>query len=188
MVIQNQKQIMMFDSFLPIGDLKVYIPVFVTLVIFIRFAEYRKINNDLFYAFISVLFSAFVLLIFPAYSWYVWMAPFLSIFFIQQYPKRPMVLYLYIVLNIIYLTFFLFFYIPEYQDSIFLKAALNLKIYNHQLKNIVFTAFEVMLCAIIYALYKFGIKSNSVYKKGRNLIVGIGGDSAAGEKTLAGGI
>lgn len=184
MVFQNPKQIMLFDSFYPIGDLKIYIPIFVAIAVYVRFSAYRKINNDLFYTFISILFSAFVLLVFPVYSWYVWMVPFLSIFFIEYYFKYPKILYLYLTLNIIYLAFFLFFYISEYRDLIFLNHQLNIKVYDDRLRNITFTTFEVMLCAIIYALYKFGVKSNSVYKKAHNLIIGIGGDSAAGKNTL----
>ena len=36
----------------------------------------------------------------------------------------------------------------------------------------------------MYAFYKYGIKSNSIYKKQTNLSVGIGGDSGAGKSRL----
>lgn len=184
MVLQNPKQMMVFDTFYPVGNLKIYIPIFAALAVYIRFSAYRKVNNDLFYTFISILFSVFVLLAFPVYSWYVWMVPFLSIFFIEHYSKHTRILYLYLALNIVYLVFFLFFYIPEYHDLTFLKTYFNIKIYDDKLRNIAFTMFEVILCAIIYSLYKFGVKSNSVYKKVHNLIIGISGDSAAGKNTL----
>ncbi|MBL7196562.1 MAG: uridine kinase [Candidatus Omnitrophica bacterium] len=184
MVLQNPKQMMVFDSVYPMGDLKIYIPVFAALAVYARFSAYHKINNDLFYTFISILFSAFVLLVFPVYSWYVWMVPFLSIFFIEYYSKRPKILYLYTALNIVYLIFFLFFYVAEYRGLSFLGAPWDFGIPDDRLKNITFTAFEVILCAIIYTLFKFGVRSNSVYKKVHNLIIGIGGDSAAGKNTL----
>lgn len=41
-----------------------------------------------------------------------------------------------------------------------------------------------MLLAIMYAFYKYGIKSNSIYKKQTNLTIGIGGDSGVGKTTL----
>jgi uridine kinase len=41
-----------------------------------------------------------------------------------------------------------------------------------------------MFCITLYVLYKFGLKSNLVYKKEKGLIIGIGGDSASGKSTL----
>lgn len=184
MVLCNPKQMMVFDLFYPLGDLKIYIPIFAAFALYIRFFGYDKVNKDLFYAFINILFSAFVLLVFPAYSWYVWMVPFLSLFFIEQYEKHPKIIYLYIALNVVYLIFFIFFYIPEYRDLIFLRTPLNLKIVDSRLTNLTYTLFEVVLCAILYSLYKFGVRSNSIYKKAHNFIIGIGGDSAAGKNTL----
>ena len=37
---------------------------------------------------------------------------------------------------------------------------------------------------LLYAFYKYGIKSNSIYKKQTNLSIGIGGDSGVGKSTL----
>lgn len=184
MVLKNPKQMMLFDSFYPIGALKIYIPIFAAIAIYAKFISYRKINNDLFYTFIGVLFAIFVLLVFPAYSWYLWMVPFLSLFFIEYHEKYPNIFYLNTATNILYLIFFIFFFIPEYQDWIFLKMPLNIKVDDERLRNITYTAFQVMLCATVYSMYKFGIRSNSIYKKTHNFIIGIGGDSAAGKTVL----
>lgn len=188
MVLENPKQMMLFDSFYPISGLKIYIPIFAAIAIYAKFISYRKINNDLFYTFIGILFAIFVLLVFPAYSWYLWMVPFLSLFFIEHYEKHPKIFYLNGATNILYLIFFIFFFIPEYRDWIFLQAPLNIKIDNERLRNITYTAFQVMLCATVYSMYKFGIRSNSIYKKTHNFIVGIGGDSAAGKSVLKGDV
>ena len=77
-----------------------------------------------------------------------------------------------------------FFYISEYKDVYFLGHEIDLKFRNENLINISFTVLEVSLIAIMYAFYKYGIKSNSIYKKQTNLSVGIGGDSGAGKSRL----
>jgi uridine kinase len=41
-----------------------------------------------------------------------------------------------------------------------------------------------MLIGVIYAFYRYGVKSNSIYKKQSNLTIGIGGDSAVGKSSL----
>lgn len=184
MVLRNPKQMAIFDVIYSIGNLKIYVTIFSVIAIYLRFFAYRKINNDLLYTFLGILFSAFVLLIFPAPGWYIWMVPFLSIFFIKHYKKNPIVLYLYLTLNIAYLVYFLFFNIFEYNDLIFYAHQINIKLHDEKLRNISYTALEVMLCATLYALYTFGVKSNRVYKKGHGLVIGIGGDSASGKSTL----
>ncbi|MDD5691123.1 MAG: hypothetical protein PHC37_05455 [Candidatus Omnitrophica bacterium] len=175
---------MLFDTFFSLGSLKIYIPIFVSLVIYARFLAYRKINDDLFYAFLGILFSLFVLFIFPAPAWYIWMAPFMSIFFIQYYSKYPPIIYLYFTLCLFYLVYFLFFHVSEYTPVILLNMSLPVRIDNEFARNILYTSLEMVLFAVLYSLYKFGVKSNSVYKKIHNFIIGIGGDSSAGKSTL----
>ena len=184
MVLRNPKQMTIFDTIYQIGDLKIYVPIFVIVVVYARFLAYRKINKDLLYTFLGMLFSVFILFIFPAPGWYIWIVPFLSLFFIGYYNKYENILPLYLALNVVYLTYFLFFFISDYHDLIFLNIPLNIKIHSEKLRNIVYTVLQVTLCATLYSLYKFGVKSNSVYKKNYNLIIGIGGDSAAGKNTL----
>ena len=67
---------------------------------------------------------------------------------------------------------------------LFLGEEVNWKVENNKLKNISFTFLEVTLLSIMYAFYKYGIKSNSVYKKIFNLTIGIGGDSGSGKTIL----
>jgi len=184
MVLKNPKQMMVFDTVYYIGNLKLYFPILAVMILYGRFMIYRKINNDLFFSFLGLLFSIFVLLIFPAPGWYIWATPFLSIFFIEYYSRNFKVLYLYIILNGIYLFYFLFFHIPDYHDLTFLKIPLDIKIYDEKLRNILYTLLEFVLFVTIYSLYIFGVRSNAVYKKYSNFVIGIGGDSASGKSTL----
>jgi len=185
MVLRNPKQMKLFDAAFAIGDIKIYLPVFAVFALYARFAAYPKINIDLLYSFLGMLFSTFVLLILPSPAWYVWMFPFLSIFFIQYYrPRQAPVLALYWTLSGLYLLYFLFFHIPEYPDLLFAGQPVLRKVQDEKLRNIVYSALEVVLFATIYSLYKFGVRSNAVYRQSHNILVGIGGDSASGKSTL----
>ena len=111
------------------------------------------------------------------------MIPFVCIYFIQN-QNTIKAFILYFAFSSAYLVFFVFFYDSEYKDIIFLGQEVNLKIRNENLQNISFTFLEITLVGILYAFYKYGIKSNSIYKKQTNLSVGIGGDSGSGKTKL----
>lgn len=184
LVLANQKQMMMFNVYAYVGNLKVYLPIFALLGVYGRFLAYSKTNSELLDAFSGIVFSLFVLLIIPAPGWYIWMWPFLSLFFIKIYYQSSKIMFFYIGLCLIYLIFFIFFYMPEHADLIFLKTPIDFKIYSDRLRSLVFTVLEVFLVFVIYALYKFGVRSNAIYKKNNALVIGIGGDSGAGKSTL----
>jgi uridine kinase len=183
MVILNPKQSLVFDSFYNIGEVKLLLPIAAILSVYFHFFNQNKVNDDLLFFYFGVLFSVTVFFIYPAPAWYVWIIPFVSIYFIQNKNESKSKL-LHIVFSISYLIFFLFFYKSEYKDILFLGNAIDLQINNEKFENITFTLLEVLLLSIIYAFYKYGIKSNSVYKKSANLTIGIGGDSGVGKTTL----
>jgi len=184
LAIAGAKQKSIFLSYASIGDLKLYLPVFAALIAYGRFSIYPKINNDLLNAFLALTFSIFVTLIPPAPAWYVWFFPFLSIIFITTYHKNRSILFFYLLLQAAYLLFFIVFYIPELHDLIFIRIPISLKIYHPILRNIAFSILEATLFLIIYTCYKFGIRSNTIYKKAGPLIIGIGGDSGSGKTTF----
>jgi len=182
-VLKNPKQMQIYDIAHNIHDLSLYLPILAVFIIYIRFLSYRKVNDDLFYTYIVVLFSMFLLLIYPAPGWYVWMFPFLSIFFIKHatIANLPRV---YIVLNLMYLIFFILFFIPEFHDINFLGIGIDIKIKDARLRSIVYTVFEATLLGCVYLFHKFGIRSNAIYNKNSATIIGIGGDSGVGKSTL----
>ncbi|MBI5196131.1 MAG: uridine kinase [Nitrospirae bacterium] len=184
LVLSNPKQMLLFDVTYKIGGLTVFLPVWGAFLLYIRFLIYGKINLDLFYTFIVILFSVFVLLVPPSPAWYVWMFPFLSIFFIKFFSKNTKIIYYYAALNLFYILFFVCFNLSGYQDLTFLNTGLDLKIYDWKLSSMVFTALEAILFGVVYLFYKFGVKSNAVYKRDKAILIGIGGDSAAGKTTV----
>lgn len=189
LVVQNEKQNLIFDSYFTIGTAKVYLPLLAAAIIYLRFAAYRKINADLLYAATGALFSIFLLLIEPSPAWYVWMVPFFTIFYIRYFDGIQHYI-LHISLVGLYLLYYLFFHEYSYSKLLFLQkeVVLSFDIKGLALGNIIFTALQAVLLTIIYQFYKNGIGSNSTYTMEQSFIIGIGGDSGSGKSTLIGNL
>ena len=183
MVLFNSKQSLLFDSYYMIGNLKLLLPVAAIATVYLHFFNQHKVNYDLLFFYFGILFTATIFFVYPAPAWYVWLVPFMTIYFIQSSNENKSKL-LYFGFSSIYLIFFIFFYQSEYKDILFLNTFIDLKINNNNLINLSFTLLEIILLSIMYAFYKYGIKSNSIYKKVTNLTIGIGGDSGVGKTTL----
>jgi uridine kinase len=183
MVLLNPKQSLLFDTFYNISSVKLLLPVAAILMVYFHFFHQNKVNRDLLFLYFGILFAATIFFIYPGPAWYVWMTPFMTIYFIQNKNVNK-TLMLHFAFSIAYLTFFVLFYESEYVDILFLGQVVDLKINNENLRNISFTILEATLLAIMYVFYKYGIKSNEIYKKQTNLSIGIGGDSSVGKTTL----
>jgi len=183
MVLLNPKQALLFNTFYNIGSVKILLPVASILIVYFHFFNQNKVNYDLLFFYFGLLFTATIFFIYPGPAWYLWMIPFVAIYFIQNQNQNK-TLILHGVFSFAYLVFFVLFYKSEYKDILFLNQAVDLKIQKEDMRNLSFTILEVTLLAIMYAFYKYGIKSNSIYKKKTNLSIGIGGDSGVGKTTL----
>ncbi len=183
-VLQNPKQMSVMNAVLDVGTLRIYLPLLVSGLLVIRFATFRTLNRDILTAFLAILFTLFVGMVPPSPGWYIWPLPFLSIFFIKFHTRSRTYPYLYIVLVLAYLAFFIGFYVPDYPDLSILGHAILLKIDHPVLRNLMFTALEMMGVVTIYMLYKVGIRSNQLYIRDTATVIGIGGDSGAGKSTL----
>ena len=184
LVLSNPKQTLLFDSFFVVGNLKVYLPLVLASVLYARFFYYRKINTDLFFSYVGLLFASFVFLVSPSPAWYVWLFPYISIFFIKIFPKAVEQGFLYLGLTASYIVYFVFFRVDNLSNLIFMGNKLFTVIPNKNMANISFSLLEFMLMATIYSFYKFGVRSNSVYKKNQSFVVGISGDSGVGKTTI----
>ncbi|MCP4050641.1 MAG: hypothetical protein GY730_08055 [bacterium] len=186
LVLHNPKQDLIFNLGMAIENNIIFVTIALILLIYGKFCWYKKINQDLLFSFIGILFSAFVLLVLPRPGWYVWIIPFLSFFLIRHQKKDNInenkLVYLYLYLNVAYIFYFVFLNITEVPDLTYFQSTLNLKILsNGNLSNLVYTMLEVSLFAMIIALYVFGVKSNEVYKRIQSIVIGIGGDSGSGK-------
>jgi uridine kinase len=183
-VLSNEQQKKIFDSILLIGTYKLYLPVIATLIIYARFAIYRKTNFDLLLSFFGIWFMCAFFFIPPAPGWFVWCIPYLVVFFFRVKREEKIVSYVYYLLALVYLFFFIFCFIPEVPDIKFLGQVVDVKIGNEHIANIVYTILEATIACAIFALYRFGIKSNSVYQHEKAVVIGISGDSGSGKTTL----
>jgi len=185
MVLRNPKQQLLFSSYFEVGQFKIFLPLLLAMVIYIRFAAYRKINIDLLYAACGALFYIFLLLIEPSPGWFIWMAPYLTIFFIRYFDGIQHYL-MYGAMCTLYLTFYLLFYDYDFVALKWLGEEVDLGYDNPllPLDNIVYTVLQAVLMAVIYQFYKNGIKSNDIYTMEQAFVIGIGGDSGAGKTTL----
>lgn len=183
MVINNSKQSLLFDSFFNVGSLNLLFPIAIILIVYLHLFNQNKLNFDLLFFYFGILFTSLILFIYPSPAWYIWMTPFTSIYFIKDQNQNKSI-FLYSLFSFSYIIFFIFFYASEYKDIYFLGNEINFKYQNNNLRNISFTLLEISLVAIMYAFYKYGIQSNSIYKKKSNLSIGIGGDSGSGKSSL----
>ena len=169
MVYLNPQQSLLYDLSLNMGNYQLYVAYLAVLVIYARFLMYEKVNKDLLHNFLAVVYSVFVLLVPPSENWYVWSFVLCSVLFISLLDRVKIAYALSALFSTMYLITFL--YAPYLE--------------NFQHKNLVFTTFEGVLMFVVYVLYKYGIKSNRVYKKKEHAtLIGIGGDSGVGKTTV----
>jgi uridine kinase len=186
LVLRNKEQLQIFNVTFPISNLQIYLAITVVLLIYIRFLLYHKINNDLLFSYTGLLFAAFLVFVPPMPGWYVWIVPFLIIYFIKAYQaNNERIFILDAILSVSYLGYFVFFHSSSYYDISIFGHILDLKVNSNLVANFAFTILTACLVTVIYYLYLYGVRSNSIYKKGRlAFVLGIGGDSGTGKSTL----
>ncbi|MBI3312837.1 MAG: hypothetical protein HYZ83_01190 [Candidatus Omnitrophica bacterium] len=174
MVFNSPEQKRLFDFVIPLSSsLNLMVCPIVVVLLFIKFASYRKLNREILLMFLGIVFAALVVLVPPMPGWFMWSLPFLIYFYIsnKEYSRAPFILY-----NAVYLVYFLFFFEREF--SFPFKSTLPVKD----------LALSVMLSSvgfIAFWMFVLGIRKNEELKIAEApLLVGIGGDSASGKHTL----
>lgn len=183
MVIFNKTQTLIFDTFFNIGSLKVYFSIFTILIVYFYFFNQSKINRDLLFFYFGLVFMTVIFFVYPAPAWYIWAMPFIIYYFIINSDQIKIVI-IYVIFLLLYLVFFIFFYISNYNDILFFGTVPDIKIDSDNLRNISFTALETSLLVIMYIFCRYGIKSNSLYGRYKNLVIGVSGDSGSGKSTI----
>lgn len=185
LVLFNEKQNLLFNFNILLGNIKIYISLFIATLIYLRFFAYRKINNELLDSYVVLTISLFLLFVPPSTpAWFIWLIPVLNLFVIKYETSNRNIYKAYWLFNLVYLLYFVFFHVGDWGDLSILGIPINIKINNDFIQNCLFTLLEALLVGIIYCVYKIGIKSNSIYKKENALAIGIGGDSGSGKTTL----
>jgi uridine kinase len=185
LVLFNAKQKILFDSNFIIGDVKIYFPIFISLILYAFFLSFNKVNKDLLATFISILFIANIFFVTPSPGWYVWLLPFITLS-IAKNDKKIIEGYLaLIVLNICYLVYFVFAHKYDYAPILaYGKEVFLYHLEGGVITSVVFTFLEsALICTVLY-VYKYSVKSNDLYKRKTPFLIGVGGDSGTGKSTL----
>lgn len=183
LVLLNSEQTVLTKVFFEFLDVKLYIPVLAILLIYLAVFNANIINKDLLLSFCGVMFAVFLALCPPMPGWYVWIVPFITMFFIQAGGNKYKSIFIYMMLNGLYLAYFLFFHHKQVVDLYFLEWDLSwMKMKDETAKNIVFTLLSGCLAYITGLMYQSGVVSNSFYKRrGLPFTIGIAGDSGTGK-------
>ena len=65
-VLMNSKQNLMFDLYIQMGDIKIYVSLFIASLIYLRFFAYKKTNPELFDLYTVLTISLFLLFVPPS--------------------------------------------------------------------------------------------------------------------------
>lgn len=185
-VIFNNEQQVLTQVFFSFVNIKLYVPILAVLFIYLSAFNLNNINTDLLISFCGILFAVFLALVPPMPGWYVWIIPFVTIFFVEVKENRYKSMIIYLLLNGFYILYFMFFHHTEYADLYFLNMDLSvIKNQSSMIGNVVFTILTALLIYSTYLMYQLGVTSNALYKR-RNLpfTIGIAGDSGSGKSTF----
>ncbi|MDG0794542.1 glycosyltransferase 87 family protein [Cohnella ginsengisoli] len=185
-VFKNKEQQQVLSVNFPIENLHIYLAVLVVVLIYIRFLMYSKVNKDLLFSYIGLLFACFLVFVPPMPGWYMWIIPFLFTYFINAFQfNNERIFILDAVFSLSYLLYFIFFHRTDLNDILIGGTPLHLKINSTDLKNVSYTILAGCLITVVYYLYNHGVRSNSIYKNSQQAFtIGIGGDSGVGKSTL----
>ena len=178
MVINNPKQAVIFDAKYTIGSFEIYPTILVLIFLYFHFYGLKKVNFDLLFTFMGILFSSLVFFVFPVSSCYIWFLPFILIYFSENIKENYV---LYIAFCVLYVLFFIFGYHSENETIYYFNNKIELPIFSKQVTNIIYTILEALILVILYGFFKFGIKSNNTYNSQSNFVIGIAGDSGSGK-------
>lgn len=184
-VVFNSEQAVLTKVFVPILNVKIFIPILALVLVYFYFFITNSINKDLLMSFCSLIFSLFLILVPPMPGWFVWIVPFVTIFFVKMKQNQAKNATIFVMLNLFYCIYFIFFKDTGNVDLYFLNSSLaSIKNHNETLSNVVFTLLEGLLIYSVYLMYHFGVLSNAFYKrKDTPFTIGITGDSGSGKTT-----
>lgn len=186
LVLFNPDQLKILELHIQLGNSNIYlVPLFLSLL-YIQFLRYQKINVDLLWTYLGIVYFSFVILIPPLPTWYAWSFVFASLYFIATWgAKRNN--YLFIGLIALYSIYFGLK--SEFINSQISELINSDSAQLHKWIDLTFTLFQGVLIFTTFNLFKYGFYSNSIYKQNKKpIIFGIGGDSGVGKTTLSNSI
>ena len=185
-VLLNTEQSVLTQVTFDFATVKLYIPIVAVLIIYLLCFKLNFINQALFINLCSMVFAVFLVVCPPMPGWYIWIVPYIAIFFARIDEEKYKNIVIYIFLNLVYLIYFICLHRRVYVDLYVCRMDCSfLKIENQDMVNFFFTLMSGTLIYIVFSMYKLGIASNTLYKrKNTPFTLGIAGDSGAGKSTM----
>ncbi len=174
MVFNSPEQKKFFDFVIPVSSsLKLVVCPTVVMLLFIKFASYKKLNREILLMFLGIVFACLVVFVPPMPGWFLWSLPFLVYFYIhnKEYSRAPFVIY-----NAVYMIYFLFFF---EKDPPFLGRT------SLPVRDLALSVVMSSVGFIALWMFHLGVRKNEELRIAEApLLIGIGGDSASGKHTL----
>lgn len=185
-VLFNSEQNVLTETALVFGNVELYIPVMAVLIVYLITFGMNIITRNLFVSLCGIVFTVFLALCPPMPGWYVWIVPYISLFFMGVDEGQYKNIVIYLLFNGLYLVCFIFLHDRGAVDLYLLNTDLSLlKQHNDVLSGLVFTLLAGTLTYIAFLMYELGVAGNSLYKRrNRPFTIGIAGDSGSGKSTL----
>ncbi len=182
-VLFNSEQSVLTQVSFRFATVEMYIPIVAVLIIYLLTFKLGFINRELFVNLCGIIFALFLALCPPMPGWYIWIVPFIAIFFANSNMDKHKNIIIYVFLNMLYLLYFVFFHNRGYIDIYFLDYSMSyLKVENAFIRNLLFTLMSGTLLYLVFSMYQIGVASNMLYKR-KNIpfTIGIAGDSGSGK-------
>lgn len=186
LVLFNAEQAVLTKVVFNFDTVQLYIPIVAVLFIYLLAFKINYINRELFLNLCGIVFGVFLAFCPPMPGWYVWIVPFMALFFASINEEKYKNIAVYIGLNIIYLVYFVCLHNRELVDLYICRMDLSwIKYHNKIVSNGAFTILSGILIYLIVSMYQLGVASNNFYKrKNMPFTIGIAGDSGAGKSSF----
>lgn len=185
-VLGNKEQASILNVVLDYGSAQLLIVLVVVCLLYLKTFELNSINKELLLSIVGVLFSVFLMCVAPMPGWFVWIVPFVFLYFASVYDNKYKMLTIYAGFNLVYLVYFIFCHQTGYVTLYVGQQSMEwLKVPSEDIKNIVFSVMTAMQMVIIWNMYQYGMAANSLYKRSSTAFtIGISGDSGTGKSEL----
>lgn len=184
-VFLNTEQSLLTRIFLDYKYVRVYVPILCLAYLYITAINLNAMSREMLLYFCGITFSVFLAMIPPMPGWYIWIVPFITIYFILSNREKANSLLNYVILNAVFLVYFILFHQRGFVDLYLGRIDLSfLKINNDLLKNVTFTLLIGAVLNVAVLMFQNGLKRDAFYKRKKSpFIIGIAGDSGAGKSS-----
>lgn len=185
-VFFNREQGALMQVFFDYGGTRLIIPILVVVLVYLKVFQLKYVNRQLLLSLLGVLFVVFLVCVPPMPGWFVWVIPFIALYFKSDGENKYKMMAIYLGWNLVYLFYFVCCHQTQFVALSILGQSLQmLKIANESICNIVFTVMAGCLIILVMEMYVSGVASNSLYKRrGLPFTIGIAGDSGTGKSEL----